>query len=510
MSSTNSLGPLRLSGLLSGIDTEAVVQAMLTTEQSRVDKQKQTTIKLEWKANALREINTLIKNFRSEYLSVLNPSSNMVSSSTYNIYSATLLTPTSAVSVSAGSSAVAGKVTINSITQLATSAKVSSVDVFKGESINTSTQLEDLELENQLLFDEDGNISFSINGKEFTFSKDVTLSEMMSTINSSDAGVKMTYSSLTKGFTITAKATGSSSRVEIQNISGNAFAEENAAFGIAATQEPVYGQDAILTIEGRDVVRSSNTFTIDGITYTLNDESSAPISFNVLRDVESTVNKITAFIDAYNSLITTLQNKIEEKVYRDYLPLTDAQKEAMKDKEIELWEEKATSGLLRNDAAISSLLSSLRSAFYTVVESAGISAAEIGLTTGSYGDGGKITVDKDKLRKALESNPDQDTNLFVATSKSDDKAQANKESGLIVRISNALLNYSSSVTSNTLVSLEKRISDSKESEETLLDRLAIRQEMLYARFTAMEQALASLNSQSTWLASLLSFPSSQK
>ena len=237
----------------------------------------------------------------------------MVSSSTYNIYSATLLTPTSAVSVSAGSSAVAGKVTINSITQLATSAKVSSVDVFKGESINTSTQLEDLELENQLLFDEDGNISFSINGKEFTFSKDVTLSEMMSTINSSDAGVKMTYSSLTKGFTITAKATGSSSRVEIQNISGNAFAEENAAFGIAATQEPVYGQDAILTIEGRDVVRSSNTFTIDGITYTLNDESSAPISFNVLRDVESTVNKITAFIDAYNSLITTLQNKIEEK-----------------------------------------------------------------------------------------------------------------------------------------------------------------------------------------------------
>ena len=165
MSSTNSLGPLRLSGLLSGIDTEAVVKAMLTTEQSRVDKQKQTTIKLEWKANALREINTLIKNFRSEYLSVLNPSSNMVSSSTYKIYSATHLTPTSAVSVSAGSSAVAGKVTINSITQLATSAKVSSVDVFKGESINTSTQLEDLELENQLLFDEDGNISFSINAR---------------------------------------------------------------------------------------------------------------------------------------------------------------------------------------------------------------------------------------------------------------------------------------------------------------------------------------------------------
>ena len=147
-------------------------------------------------------------------------------------------------------------------------------------------------------------------------------------------------------------------------------------------------------------------------------------------------------------------------------------------------------------------------AFYTVVESAGISAAEIGLTTGSYGDGGKITVDKDKLRKALESNPDQVTNLFVATSKSDDKAQANKESGLIVRISNALLNYSSSVTSNTLVSLEKRISDSKESEETLLDRLAISR-MLYARFKRWNGFGVAQQRQSTWLASLLSFPSSK-
>jgi len=72
-----------------------------------VDKQKQTTTKLEWKANALREINTLMKNFRSEYLSVLSPASNMLSASAYNIYTATLLTPTSAVSISAGSSAVA-------------------------------------------------------------------------------------------------------------------------------------------------------------------------------------------------------------------------------------------------------------------------------------------------------------------------------------------------------------------------------------------------------------------
>lgn len=506
MSSTSSLGPLRLSGLSSGLDTDAVVKAMLATEQAKVDKQSKATTWLGWKADALREINTLIKNFRSANLSVLNSAANMLSSSAYNIFSATLLTPTTAVSVNAGSSAAAGKVTINEITQLAASARLSSTDVFTGETINTSTRLEDLALLTPLLFDDDGNISFSINGKDFIFSKDDTLSDMMSTINSSEAGVRMSYSSLTKGFSITAKTTGSSSRVEIQNLSGNAFDEENAAFGIAA--QTAVGQDAILTIENREVIRSSNTFTIDGITYTLNDETTTPISFNVQQDVESTVNKITSFIDAYNSLITALQDKLNEKTYRAYEPLTSEQKEEMKDNEIKLWEEKAKSGLLRNDSAISSLLSSMRSAFYTVVESAGISASDIGLTTGSYGDGGKIVVNKDKLRKALENNPDMVTNLFVATSNSTDKAQANKESGLIIRISNALLSYTSAATDNALASLEKQISDSKTAQDTLTRRMETRREMLYARFTAMESALASLNSQSSWLASLFNSSSS--
>jgi flagellar hook-associated protein 2 len=174
----------------------------------------------------------------------------------------------------------------------------------------------------------------------------------------------------------------------------------------------------------------------------------------------------------------------------------------MSDAEIEQWEEKAKSGLLRNNSEISSLLSSVRSAFYTAVESAGISAADIGLTTGTYSDGGKITVDEDKLRTAIENSPDVVTSLFTATSTATDKTQANKESGLIVRISNALLNYTSSVTSNTLANLEQQISDSEDMEDTLQERFEDKQEALYTRFTAMESALSSLNSQQSWLTSL--------
>lgn len=504
MATTSSVSSLRLSGLSSGIDTESVVKNMLQSMQTKVDKQNQTKTKLGWKADALREINSLIKSFRESNMSVLSPGSNMMSPSTYNAFSVSMLTSTAAVTVSAGSSASAGKMTINSISQLATSAAVKSTGIFAGSSMNTGTKLADLELTNALEF-EDGEISFSINGKAFTFTEDTTLSAMMSTINSSDAGVKMSYSSLTKGFSITSKSTGSSSTVEIANIKGNAFAGESeeaadSAFGIAAGTAA--GQDAKLRIEGVDVVRPSNTFTIDGITYTLNNESASEIGFNVSQDLDSTVKKITSFINSYNELISKLQNKIEEKTFRAYSPLTADQKSALKDSEITMWEDKAKSGLLKNDSSISSLLTTIRSAFYTAVEGAGLSAAEIGLTTGTYSDGGKITVNETKLRAALQNNPDAVANLFTARPTSTDAKTAFGQSGLVVRISDALLKYTSSVTNNTLSSLQKQISDSEKMESSLVSKLSVKEQSLYKRFTAMEKALSSMNSQSGWLASL--------
>ena len=131
-----SVNTLRISGLSSGLDTDSIVKSMLTTMQAKVDRQSQTTTKLEWKAEALRSINSTIKAFRESNLSVLNSGSNMLSSSTYNAYSVAMLTTTSAVTVSAGSSASAGKMTINSISQLATAASVKSAGVFTGETMN--------------------------------------------------------------------------------------------------------------------------------------------------------------------------------------------------------------------------------------------------------------------------------------------------------------------------------------------------------------------------------------
>lgn len=485
---------LRLSGLSSGVDTESVVKGMLSLYQSRLDKQQQTSTKLGWTADAYREVNSLIKNFRTKYLSVLS-GTNMMSPLSYSDYSVKMLTDTKAVNVTASSSANEGTVTINSIDHLAEAAILKSTDVYTGAAYSADIKLSELQLAQGFVFDGSGEISFSINGKPLKFNGDNTIGELINAVNSSGAGVKMSYSSLTKGFTIKAASTGSESVIDIVNTSGNAFSA-GGAFGITAGT--YHGADAQLTIDNRAVTRSSNTFTIDGITYELTGETADPVTFTVNQDVDSTVNRIKEFVEAYNGLVGDLQEKVEEQVYRKYPPLSDTQKEDMTDKEIEMWEEKAKSGMLHNDSYITSLLTTLRSSFYTAVEGAGISLSDIGFNTGLYSDGAKINIDESKLRNAIANDPAKFKDLFTKD------ADGFKGSGLMVRISDALLSYTKETTSVALDNLEERISDSKDRIAELQKSKDDREAVLWQRFSAMETAMSKLNNMSGWLSGLFS------
>ncbi len=510
----------RVTGLASGMDTDSVVKSMLATYQAKLDKQNQATTKMQWKADALRSVNSLIKAFRDNNIST-GKSTNMYDPANYSAFDVTMLTTTNAVTVKAGSGATEGKVTINRITQLAEAAKLSSEDVFSTE-INMNTALKDLSFKTELDFEPNGEVNevkFSINGVDFTFADDTLLNDMMSQINASDAGVKISYSSLKDGFTITSKTTGRASEIKIENKAGNMFSYVDAeghtvAGAIGIEQQTKNGQDAKLKIDGYDVVKSSNTFTIDGITYTLNneyepvDENDMGISFTVTKNVDAIVDKISKFVDSYNELVGKLQDMIGEDVYRAYTPLTDAQKEEMSDSDVEKWEEKAKSGMLRNDAGIEGLLATVRKALYTTVEGTGMKLSDIGLATGAYYDGAKITLNKDKLRTALETNPDAVTSLFTKSSKSADANTKFNESGFVARVSTALLSYTDRATDVSLAALEDSISDSKDTVDTLEEKMSAKSEALYLKFSAMEAALAKLNSQSSWLAQMFSSGSS--
>jgi flagellar hook-associated protein 2 len=109
-----------------------------------------------------------------------------------------------------------------------------------------------------------------------------------------------------------------------------------------------------------------------------------------------------------NKLIKKLDDYVnaEDNSY-DYPPLTEAQKEEMSDDEIEKWEEKAKTGILKNNTAIERLLSDLKQAFFTSAGGTGSAAASIGLSTGNYftSDKGSLTLDTDKLKEASPRTP---------------------------------------------------------------------------------------------------------
>jgi flagellar hook-associated protein 2 len=494
----------RITGIYSELDTDAIVEDLLEVEQTKIDRKDQEKTSEEWYYDALGNVQELVEDFQSAYLSALGESS-MLSSDTYKSYSVSM-DDTSAVSVATTSSALTGSYTIDSITQLAQNASVSSSGISAdGSNISESntTALEDLCFLNELEFDGNNQISFSINGSEFTFDADTTLQTMINTVNADeDAGVTMKYSRLTDGFTITADAGGASSSVTIENISGNAFGADGA-FGIGEGTTGLAGfgtegQNAVCSIEGVTVTRDSNEFTIDGITYALNKTTDEAVDFTVERDFSSTIEAIGTFIDAYNELTEKLNDLLDEKDYSsDYKPLTSSQENEMSESEVEKWNEKAMSGLLRNNSDLESFLSNIQSAFFTSLGGTSSTMASIGITTAGYfsDDAGKILVDEDKLAAALEKNPETVISMFTG---SEDDAE-----GLIYKISNSVNSYLDKLDDDQESSAEEidTLENKTEEMEDSLDDMA---ERYYNKFAVMEEALSKLNSMSSMLSTLLS------
>lgn len=131
--------------------------------------------------------------------------------------------------------------------------------------------------------------------------------------------------------------------------------------------------------------------------------------------MDASFEKIKEFVDKYNEVVDQLNGTQREERYRDYKPLTEAQKEEMSEKQIEMWEEKAKSGILRGESIISDSLSSMRQSWYTGVKTDGeyTHLSQVGITTTkSYLDGGKLEIDEDKLKEALREDPQSVEKLF--------------------------------------------------------------------------------------------------
>lgn len=381
---------------------------------------------------------------------------------------------------------------------------------------------------------------FEINGEQFEIAKNESLASVINKINNSKAGVKITYSQLTDTFTMTATESGAGADIEFSDVTGNLMA---SLFGGGKKTE---GTDAVvkLSVNGStdpadliEVRRSTNNISFDGVSITLNGMAEGneeeKITVSLSRDVDALAETIKSFINDYNSLLSQITTKLTEEYDRNYLPLTEDQKKDMSEKEIELWTQKAKTGLLRNDTYLTSIANQLKSIFYSPVSSLASEKdsigmlAEIGISTTVWSDKGKLTIDEKKLKEALSSNPDKVISLFTQKSTVTYSQYASQEqqtkrfnqSGVLDRLSDMLKNNLSKVgKKGALITLvgspadlfkgetlySKRIQELKERIDKLNDKLIDEEDRYWRQFTAMEKALANLNSQSSWLAGMLS------
>lgn len=625
---TSTTSSLRISGMVSGIDTDSIVEKLMAAEKIPLNKLYQKKQLAEWKVDAYREITSALRAFHDKYFDVAKTSTNMFSPTAYKTFSTTtsddsVVTVTGNSSAEAGShtilvsnlatkavyksasgvtkdiaasstadySAAAGKdfvlsldgeettITLDSgITGIAdlqsaiddavgsgkievsedangylviagvADSGVGKITVSDGSDsalsslgfsdsdnlsnrLSTSDTLEEIaeKMENAFVFDSDDNINLTINGVEFEFDKDTTLSEMMSEINSSDAGVTMKYNENSDTFIFTASKTGAGNKIVLSETDSN-FLE------MADVTDYKQGEDAVVTLDGEKLTRSSNSITVDGVTYKLLSESGEEQTVSLSFDTEALYKKIESFVSDYNSLIEVLNGKISEDYDSDYPPLTEDEKEEMSEDEIEIWEEKAKTGLLHNDSVIESLLSNMRSALYASVSGVSASLTSVGITTTSdYEEKGKLEIDSDALKEAIENNPDAVISLFSQQSESysgtisvrslsaSERATRTAEEGLAYRIFDILQDNISTYRNSSGYKglllekagldgdsseydnmLDDEIEDYEDKIDAMLDKLDEKEDYYYSKFSTMETYINNMNSQLSALQSYLS------
>lgn len=151
------------SGLASGVDTESMVEQLLSGTQQKIDKQNALKQQLEWKQEIYRDLISQINSFQTKFFSY-SSDSNLLSESFFNAMSAA--TSSTAFKATATSSAVTGSSTIE-VRRLATKTSLASGEAVSGRLLGGMDKeaLEKL-VKDQVGTDEDYTLKFQVGSKE--------------------------------------------------------------------------------------------------------------------------------------------------------------------------------------------------------------------------------------------------------------------------------------------------------------------------------------------------------
>lgn len=303
----------------------------------------------------------------------------------------------------------------------------------------------------------------------------------------------------------TGGSTGALSVLGLGEITGSDVAAASDGSGMVV----VGAKNSQITLNGAVLTGTTNNFTANGITFNLNKktEPGETISINVTNDVDATYDMVKGFIKEYNDILKEMNTLYGAESARGYDPLTDDQKEAMTDDQVEKWEKKIKDSLFRNDTTLNSITSAMKNAMASTVEFNGAkySLAAFGIQTSTdysekgllhiYGDTDDATYSTmdDKLKKALMDDPDSVINVLSGVAKNLYSAMTDKMK--TSSISSAFTFYNDKQMNKELKEYSSQISKWTE-------KLSDMEDSYYKQFSAMEKAMAKLNSQSSYMSSL--------
>lgn len=291
----------------------------------------------------------------------------------------------------------------------------------------------------------------------------------------------------------------------------NGGANDSTNTSIPTGMALIEGSDSKIILNGAELTSSSSVVSANGLEISLTGvtKENESVTFSVATDTDAIYDSVKSFLKEYNSVMKEMNTLYNADSAKGYEPLTSQEKEAMSDDEVKEWETKIKNSLLRSDSTLGSIINAMRSAMQTTVEYDGgtYALSSLGIMTSTdYTEGGLLHIygdpddsvysaKDDKLKKALEENPDVVIATLTGVFGNLRQTMSDKMAGS---------KYSSSMSFYNDIKMKSDVKDYESDIKDWEDKLAEMEDAYYSKFTAMETALAKLQSQQSTMSALFS------
>lgn len=496
---------MRLTGLMSGMDTDSIIQELVAVRRTKVDNTVKAQTKLEWKQEAWKELNNKLKSLQSKYIS------NMRLSSAYSKMTSKV-SDSSVADVITGDGAVIGTQELK-VRDLAKTAYLTGAELTgaNGQKVTARTALKDIK---GAAVVEGAEITVKIGNKEHKISditENTTISDVISKLK--EFGLNASFDENNQRMFVSSKESGAKNNF---TISGTGMAL--TALGLSEKNngaKKIEGQDAVIELNGATFKSSTNVFKINGLTITALEETKDEefVTISTERDTTGIYDMLKGFLKEYNSIINEMDKLYNADGAKGYEPLTDEEKESLSESEIEKYEKKIKDGLLRRDENLSTISSAMKSIMSSGFEIGGktMYLHDFGINTLGYFS----AADNEKNAYYIDGDEDTDsvagkTNKLKQMIGSDPSTVIDFFTQLSNKLYDEMSNQSKSV--NGYRSFGNFYDDKKMKEDytdyttkiaELEQKLADYEDSWYKKFAAMEKAMAEMQSNTSSVTALL-------